>query len=99
MGFTTEGVGFTVIEKLTGLPTQPVALGTTVMLAVTGVMPVLIAVNEGISPLPLPAKPIEVLSFVHTNNVLATAPVKLMSDVPDPLQTDWLPGCAAFGVG
>lgn len=87
-GCTTEGVGLTLMVKLWGLPVQPVALGTTVMVAVTGTRLLLVAVKEGISPLPLPASPIDVLLLVQTNNVLATLPVKLMAEVDAPLHTD-----------
>ena len=65
------GVGFTVITKLSGLPGQvacglpPILNGVTVMIAVTAVEPVLIAVNEGIFPEPLPASPMEVVLLVQ----------------------------------
>jgi len=35
------------------------------MVAVTGAVPVLVATNVGIFPVPLAARPIEVVLFVH----------------------------------
>ena len=61
----TLGVGFTVMVKLLGVPAQPLADGVTVMVATIGVVPVLMAVNTGIFPFPLPAKPIAGLLLVH----------------------------------
>ena len=69
-GWFTVGVGFTVIVKVVGVPVQTappgiVYEGVTVTVAVTGVVPVLTPVNDGMLPVPLAAKPIEVLLFVH----------------------------------
>ena len=65
----TVAVGFTTIVKLLGVPTHVtpplVKLGVTVTVAVTGVVPVLMAVNEEMLPVPLAARPIEVLSLLH----------------------------------
>jgi len=61
----TLGAGFTVMVKLLGVPTQPLAVGVTVIVATTGVVPVLTAVNTGMSPLPVAAKPIAGLLFVQ----------------------------------
>jgi len=51
--------------KLLGVPAQPLADGVTVMVATIGVVPVLMAVNTGIFPFPLPARPIAGLLLVH----------------------------------
>ena len=42
-----------------------VKVGVTTMVAVTGAVPVLTAVNEAILPVPLAARPILVASFVQ----------------------------------
>ena len=55
----TVGVGFTVMVKVIAGPTHPFAVGVTVMVATTGAVPVLVAVNDGMFPAPLAAKPIE----------------------------------------
>ena len=62
------------------------------MVAVTAVVPVLIAVNVPILPDPLAANPTEVLLFVQLNVVPGTAPTKLIAVVEAPLQTVWLVG-------
>lgn len=49
----------------TGCPGQLVAEAVTVIVAVMGALPVLIAVNDGIFPLPLAAKPIDGALFVQ----------------------------------
>jgi len=91
-GCATFGVGFTVMVKLSGKPAHPLAEGLTVMVAVTGALPVLVAVNAAMFPLPLAAKPIEVLLLVQLNVVLATAPVKFTALVVAPLHKAWLAG-------
>lgn len=62
---STVGVGFTIILKLESGPIQPLAVGVTVTVAVLAVVPVLVAVNERMSPVPLPDKPMDVLSFTQ----------------------------------
>ena len=65
----TEAVGFTVMVNVIGVPTQLTPLlvnvGVTVMVAVTGANTVLVALNEPIFPVPLAAKPIDVLLFAQ----------------------------------
>jgi len=78
-GTAIFGVGFTVIVKLCAVPGQLFAKGVMVIVAVTGALVTLIAVKDGISPVPLAAKPIEALSFVQLNTVLLTAPVKFIA--------------------
>jgi hypothetical protein len=69
-GAATEGVGCTVMVKFCGVPLQVTApnvyLGVTVIVATTGVVPALVAVNEAMSPLPLAARPIEAASLVQS---------------------------------
>ena len=61
----TVGVGFTVIVKVSAAPVHPLADGVTVIVAVTGVLPVLAAVKAAMLPVPLAARPIEALLFVQ----------------------------------
>ena len=61
----TDGVGFTVIVKLTGEPPQPVAVGVTVMVAVIGAAVPLVATKLGILPVPLAGRPIAGLLLVQ----------------------------------
>ena len=44
---------------------QLLADGVTVMVDISGVVPVLLEVKAGISPVPLPARPIAVLELAH----------------------------------
>jgi hypothetical protein len=55
----------TVIVKVSAMPAQPSKEGVTVMVAVTGEVPLLTAVNDGRLPLPLAASPMVVLLLVH----------------------------------
>ena len=48
-----------------GVPAQPSNEGVTVMVAVTGEVPLLVAVKDGMLPLPLAARPMVVLLLVH----------------------------------
>lgn len=59
------GLGLTVMVNVIGTPGQPLAVGVTVIVATFGVTPVLVAVNEGMFPVPLPASPIVGSLFVH----------------------------------
>lgn len=61
----TDGVGLTVIVKLTGVPPQPVEVGVTVMVAVIGAAVALVATKLGMLPLPDAARPIAVLLLVQ----------------------------------
>jgi hypothetical protein len=61
----TVGVGLTVIVNVFAVPGQPAFTGVTVIVAVTGDVVLLVAVNEAMSPEPLAARPIEVASFVQ----------------------------------
>ena len=53
------------IVKVCGVPAQPLALGVTVIVAVTGVVPVLIAAKDGIFTVPVAARPIDGVEFVQ----------------------------------
>jgi hypothetical protein len=63
------GVGLTVRVNVVAVPVQvnpaPVYVGVTVIVAVAAVAPVFTAVKLAMSPVPLAAKPMEVLLFVQ----------------------------------
>jgi len=59
------GLGFTVIVYADGVPVQLFTVGVTVMVAMMGEVPVLVAVNEGIFPVPLKASPNAEFELVH----------------------------------
>ena len=79
------GVGLTVMVNVCGMPGQPAADGVTVIVAVTGALDALMAVNAGIFPLPEAAKPIDVLLFVQLKVVPLIAPEKVTRFVDAPL--------------
>ena len=87
----TVAVGLTVIVKLVGVPSQIadpfVKRGVTVIVAVTGDVPVFTAVNAAILPVPLANNPIEGVLFVHKYVVPATVPPKVTAVVFPPLHT------------
>ena len=95
----TTGVGFTVMVNVVGVPAQPLAVGVTVIVAVTGELVVFVAVKAAILPVPLAARPIDVLLFVQLNVVPATAPVKVIAVVVAPLHNVWLATAFTVGVG
>ena len=65
---------------------HPFAVGVTVIVAVIGEVVAFVAMNEGIFPEPLAARPIAVLLFVHVNVVPLTGPDKLVIGVVAPAQ-------------
>jgi len=92
VGFTCA-VGLTVISKGVAGPVQltpPFSnVGVTVIVAITGLVPVLIAVKAGMFPVPEAAKPIEVKSFVQLNVVVPfiLAVENSTRDVSNPFET------------
>ena len=65
-GDVTEGGGFTVMVNVVGASVaQPFAEGVTEIVDVTGVAPVFVPVNAGTLSVPLAAKPMLVVLFVH----------------------------------
>ena len=56
------------------VPVQLFAVGVIVMVAVMGAVVVLVAVNEGTLLVPLAARPMAVLLFVHVKVVPLTGP-------------------------
>jgi hypothetical protein len=87
------------MENDLGIPGQPAKDGVTVMVAVAVVLLLLMAVNDGMVPLPLAGKPMELLLFVQLKVVPATAPVNVIALVAAPLHTVWFEGCVTSGVG
>ena len=73
--------------NVSGVPGQPFTVGVTVTVAVTGAVPVLVAVNVPMLPLPEAARPIDVVVFVHAYVVPVTEPVKFTAVVVAPLQS------------
>ena len=79
-----------------GIPTQLTPLlvnvGVTVMLAVTGNKVLFVAINEGIFPTPVAAKPIDGAEFVQLNTVVPPVAVvlKFIALVDAPLHKTWL---------
>ena len=59
----------------------------------------LIPVKEGVFPVPLAARPIVVLEFVHANVVPGVVLVKLEAGIVTPLQTVMLAGTTTTGAG
>ena len=72
--------------KVIGVPEHPLADGVTVMLATSGAVPALVAVNAGILPDPLTPSPMDAVLLVHAKVVPATGLVKLMAVVVAPVQ-------------
>jgi hypothetical protein len=70
----TVAVGFTVMVKMEAVPVQLtpplVYVGVTVMVSTTGAVPVLMAVKDAMSPVPLAAKPIEVFLFIQLYTIV-----------------------------
>ena len=88
-------VGLTVIANVLGVPTQVVPAlvydGVTVIVAVSGAVPALVAVNAAIFPEPLAAKPIEGELLVQLYTIVppvAGLP-NITAVVEAPLHTTW----------
>ena len=95
----TVGVGYTVMVKDKGVPTQPLAVGVTVMVAITVTVLALVAVKEGMSPVPLPASPMDGVLLTHAKVVPATGPATGINEVVAPLQYVTLLIALTVGVG
>jgi len=83
--------------KVPGIPLQalPAAEGVTVMVAVTALLPLFTATNDGMSPVPLAARPIDGVSFVQVKVV--PVPVKFTAFVAFPPFRAW--GGTVFTIG
>ena len=97
-GSFTLGVGLTVIVKDCVEPVHDPYRGVTVMVATTGIEPLFKPVNAAMSPVPLPARPIDVLSFTQLKPVVPV-PENVTAVVNDPLHTTWFAGSNTLGVG
>ena len=72
--------------KVFGVPVHPFAVGVTVIVAVIGDVVALVAVNEGMLPDPLAARPMAELLFVQAKVVPLTSPDKLVTGATTPAQ-------------
>ena len=90
-----------VIENVSGVPEQPVALtmGVIVIFPILSGPPGVAAMNEAIFPAPKSARPMEVLSFVQPKTVDGTDPVKFIGVVDSPSQYSKSPGFTTSGMG
>ena len=104
-GSSTCAVGLTVIVKSSLGPVhgRPALSknGVTVIIATTGALVSLKATKDGILPLPLAARPIDVSSFVHVYVVIPTVfcVVKTNSLVVSELQNTRSAGSSTCAVG
>lgn len=98
-GTTTVGVGLTVMVYEEGVPGQPSTVEITVMVAVIGVDPGFVAVNEGTLPVPFAGNPIAVLLTVHEYVPPAGMLANTVPGTKAPLQTVKLEGTTTVGVG
>ena len=104
-GWITSPFGLTVIVKVLVGPVQGtppfVNVGVTTMVATTGEVPVLTAVNEAMFPVPNAKSPIDGVSFVQAKVVVPPVLVvpKIIEVVDALLQTTWLAGWITCPVG
>jgi hypothetical protein len=101
---TAFGIGFTVMVNVMGVPTQLTPLvyvGVTVIVPVIGALVALVPMKDGISPLPVPARPIEGLLFVQLYTMLppVVGLLKFTAVVGEPLHTVWLLTALTVAVG
>ncbi len=85
--------------KVETVPAQPFEVGVMVIVPVIGEFVLFIAVNEGTFPLPLAAKPIDVLLFVHVKVVPVTGPKSVVKGTVTPLQEVLFAIALTVGVG
>ena len=98
-GGPTVFAGLTVMLNGSGVPGQPLAVGVTVTVAVMAVVPMLVAGNDAILPLPEAPKPIAVLLFPHANVVPVTGDEKLIAPLGLPAQRVMLLIALTVGFG
>ena len=72
--------------NVVGVPVHPFAVGVTVIVEEIGEVVALVAVNEGIFPVPLAARPIAVLLFAQVKVVPLTDPDKPVIGATTPVQ-------------
>ena len=89
--------------KVIGVPVQLmpplINTGVTVMVAVTGVLPVLMAINDGMVLVPLAPNPMDGLLLIQLYVVGTTGPLMVIAVVGVPLHTVWLVMLFTAGVG
>ena len=61
----TVGIGFTVMVNVIGVPLQAFALGVTVIVPDIGLLPAMVATNEGILPVLPKPKPMAVFELAQ----------------------------------
>jgi hypothetical protein len=97
------GVGLAVMLNVWVDPEQlrppNVNTGVTVILDTFAVVPELATLNEDILPLPLAARPIDVLLLAQLKTVPIVVPLKLTTAVAAPLHKTWLDTGFTFGTG
>ena len=81
------------------IPAQPFAVGVMVIVPKIGAVVVFVAVNEGTFPLPLAAKPIDVLLFAHVKVVPVTGPEIVVAGTVTPVQEVLFAMMLTVGVG
>ncbi len=91
------GDGFTVMVKLEGKPLHKFPRGVTVMVAVTGVVPILMGIKAGILPVPFAANPMELLLFVQEYEL--PVPANGIAADATPLQNTLSAGKETVGKG
>ena len=96
---TKTGFGLTVMVQLDGVPMQPLMVGVTVMVAVMGALVALVAVNEGIFPVPFAPKPIAGFEFVHVKVPPVGVLTKFVAATLSLLHTTTLVGTKTVGGG
>jgi hypothetical protein len=82
----TDGIGFTVIVKLLGVPEQLFETGVTNIKAVVGILLLLVAMNGFDPEVPLAAKPMDGLVLVHSYSVPGTTDPVNSNTLGVPLQ-------------
>jgi hypothetical protein len=93
-----EGRGLTVIVKVADGPRHPV-VGVTVIVPVIGVLPVLVALNDVIFPVPLAASPMAVLVLVQVYVTPVRELLKLIAPVAVPAHNTMFAGTTTSGAG
>jgi hypothetical protein len=85
--------------KVETVPAQLFAVGVMEIVPEIGEFVVFVAVNEGTFPLPLAAKPIDVLLFAHVKVVPATGPEIVVAGTVTPVQEVLFAMLLTVGVG
>ena len=98
-GKLTEGKGLTVIVYRKGFPAHPFRNGVTRMVAVTGDVPLFVAVNPGRFPLPPAPRPIDVFEFVQVYVVPGILLLNAEAITVPPEHTATFEGTTALGSG